>query len=116
MGYNPTLFFCLFSMKNYSSIPWLDYSSLETEPLKSIFDDALAEWLQNSAVVFGDDALEIWVEDILPSILQNLLNDTYLEEILLYLPNMLEALSKIPIQKIQDTTLEHTIKILLRKP
>jgi len=57
--------------------------------------DAEAEWLQNAPDTYGDDAGEIWAEEIFPRLLIAQLQETDCEDLLLYVPKFLSRVEAL---------------------
>lgn len=57
--------------------------------LKSILENGEIEWVENAPWTYGDDAINVWEEEILPRFLKADLKEIDVEDLRLYCPQML---------------------------
>lgn len=67
-----------------------------TDPdLKDILIQGKAEWIENAPWTYGEDAINVWEEEILPRFLKADLKEIDVEDLRLYCPIMLGKLPSI---------------------
>ncbi len=70
------------------------------------------EWLQNAPDTYGDDAGEVWVQDIFPRFLTGNLQDVDIEDLQLYTPKMLNELSSEQLRATSEPPIEKILNAL----
>lgn len=74
--------------------------------------DGEAEWLAMASKHYGWAAPDIWIENILPHLTQGRLTLTDYEDLRLFCPRMLEALSRQRIDQTRSATLTRILAAL----
>lgn len=77
--------------------------------------DGEAEWLSQASKHYGWAAPDIWIEKILPNLTQGRLTVTDYEDLRLFCPKMLAALSWQRIERTRSATLTRVLAALREK-
>lgn len=67
----------------------------ENPKLQKILEGGEKEWLENAPWTYGDDAINVWEEEILPRFLIADLKEIDVEDLRLYCPLMLAQLQSV---------------------
>ena len=70
-------------------------SDIENPELRDILTQGKVEWLEKAPWTYGDDAINVWEEEILPRFLKADLKEIDVEDLRLYCPLMLGNLQSV---------------------
>ena len=98
--------------ENPESVLGIEYARYFAQPLVGIFQNGETEWLEKAVETYGEDAGEVWAEDIFENILAGNLEQTDIEDLKLYTPNMVASLFAVKIWTIQEKALQNILNVL----
>ncbi len=98
--------------ENPESVLGIEYERYFAQPLVGIFRNGEFEWLEKASETYGEDAGEVWVNDIFENILSGTLEETDIEDLKLYTPKMVTSLFAVKIWTIREQALQNILNVL----
>lgn len=92
----------------------LEYDQLVLDGLVPVFRRAEQEWLQNAPDTYGNDAGEVWAQDIFPRLIAGQLQAVDIEDLRQYGPQFLaEITNRADTEALTDFELREALRATL---